>query len=185
MSNTPTSTHALSTSGSKQHRAKRLRSFALPDGKEVHIALSPEEAQNLRQRLETIRKDEPFDLVIHGSPEHLEALKRAHTYHEQRRQTLRETHTDVYDEFERVRDELDALGADLHMLTDHAVSLDANFSKYGYDAHLRTYDDTTASSHSSMYGHDESEHESKDWEVERYNGRIFRLYQKPKVGKAT
>jgi hypothetical protein len=27
---------------------------------------------------------------------------------------------------------LDTLGAELHMLTDHAVQLDANFSKYGY-----------------------------------------------------
>lgn len=181
MSSTPTSTHALSTSSSTPHRTKRLRSFALPDGKEVHIALSPEEAQNLRQRLEAIRRDEPFDLVIHGSPEHLEALRKAHSHHEQRRQTLRENHTEIYDEFEKVKTELDNLSADLHMLSEHSVSLDANFSKYGYHAHLRTYDDPTESSHSSLYGHDEGDHESKDWEAERHNGRIFRLYQKPKI----
>jgi hypothetical protein len=43
----------------------------------VHIALSPEEAESLRQRLEAVRKDEPFDLVLNGSPEHLEALRKA------------------------------------------------------------------------------------------------------------
>lgn len=182
MSTTPISslTHA-SSSASKHHRGKRLRSFALPDGREVHIALSPEEAESLRQRLQIIRKDEPFDLVISGSPEHLEALRKAHDHHEQRRQSIRERYADVYDEFEVVKESLDSLSAELHMLSDHAVSLDANFSKYGYDAQLRTYDDPTESTASSLYGHDESQHEGKDWNAERYNGRIFKLYKKPIV----
>ncbi|TVY12845.1 hypothetical protein LARI1_G008847, partial [Lachnellula arida] len=109
-------------------------------------ALSPEEAESLKQRLSAIRKDEPFDLVLSGSPEHLEALRQAHTHHESRREALRERHGSAYDEFESVRSELDALGSELHMLTDHSVSLDANFSKYGYSAHLRTYDDTSGGS---------------------------------------
>ena len=147
------------------HRARRLRNFLLPDGRQVHIALSPEEADSLRKRLEAVRKDEPFDLVISGSKEHLDALKRAHSHHEQRRQTLRDQHGEVYDEFENVRAELDILGSELHMLTDHAVSLDANFSKYGYSAHLRTYDDdsTPTSSASSINGFHDPNHEKKDW----------------------
>ncbi len=153
----------------------------LPDGREVHIALSPEEALSLRERLANIKKDETFDLVISGSPEHLEALRKAHSHHEQRRQTFREQHGETYDEFERVRQELDALSVELHMLSDHAVALDANFSKYGYDAQLRTYDDPVESSGSSVHEHDDSEHESKDWEAERRNGRIFKLYKKPVV----
>lgn len=181
MSITPSSTLAMSTTGTKHHRKKRLKSFALPDGREVHIALSPEEALSMRQRLEAIKDGGSFDLFISGSPEHIEALRRAHSHHEQRRQTLREKHGEAYEEFERVREDLDALSVDLHMLTDHAVSLDANFSKYGYDAHLRTYDDPLESSRSSIYGHDDSDHESKDWEEERRNGRVFKLYKKPVV----
>jgi hypothetical protein len=145
----------------------------------VHIALSPEEAESLRQRLAVISAGEPFDLVISGSPEHLEALRRAHFHHEQRQQGLRERHGEVYDEWENVRAELDQLGNELHMLTDHAVSLDANFSKYGYSAHLRTYDEgpgTPRSSTSSLL--DGEGHEKKDWEAERRNGRIMKIYKK-------
>jgi hypothetical protein len=181
MSSTPSSLKATSTGASKHHRSKRLRSFALPNGREVHIALSPEEARTLRHRLEAVKRDESFDLVISGSPEHLEALRQAYSHHEERRQLLREQHGENFDEWERVREQLDALSVDLHMLSDHAVSLDANLSKYGYDAHLRTYNDSVDSSHSSIHGHDDGEHEHKDWEAERYNGRIFKLWKKPIV----
>ncbi|KAF8864446.1 hypothetical protein BDZ45DRAFT_669610 [Acephala macrosclerotiorum] len=165
------------------HRVRRLRNFLLPDGREVHIALSPEEAETLKQRLTAIRKDEPFDLVISGSPEHLEALRKAHSHHETRREALRKRHgEEVYDEFENVRAELDALGSELHMLTDHAVSLDANFSKYGYSAHLRTYDsDSAPASSASSFVHDADSHEKKDWEAEKRNGRVMKLYKKPTV----
>jgi hypothetical protein len=167
--------------GGKLHRSKRLKSFSLPDGREVHIALSPEEAVSMKQRLEAIRDNDTFDLVINGSPEHIEALRKAYSHHEERRHALREKHGETYDEIERMREDLDALSIDLHMLTDHAVSLDANFSKYGYNAHLRTYDDPLESGGSSMHAHDDSDHESKDWEAERKNGRIFKLYKKPVV----
>jgi hypothetical protein len=129
-----------------------------------------------------ISKDEPFDLVINGSPEHLDALKLAHTHHETRREALRAQHGAAYDEFENVRAELDALGNELHMLTDHSVSLDANFSKYGYSAHLRTYDGESptasgaVSSASSIHG--DGEHEKKDWEAERNTGRTMKIYKK-------
>jgi len=179
MSTTPTTT---TTSGGHHHhhRARRLRNFLLPDGREVHIALSPEEAEYLKQRLSAVRKDEPFDLVLSGSPEHLEALRQAHTHHESRRDALKQKHGSAYDEFENVKSELDALGSELHMLTDHAVSLDANFSKYGYSAHLRTYDDASGgnSETSSVSGWHGDEHEKKDWEKERRNGRIMKVYKK-------
>lgn len=186
MSSTPTTTSGLTTLSSSSvshhghHRARRLRHFLLPDGRKVHIALSPEEADNLRQRLNAIDQNEPFDLVINGSPEHLEALRRAHSHHEGRREALREKHGDAYDEFENVRAELDILSGELHMLTDHAVSLDANFSKYGYSAHLRTYDDHSPihSSASSISGFHDPDHEKKDWEAERRNGHVTKLYKK-------
>jgi hypothetical protein len=184
MSSTPTTISGVTLSSGHQHRARRLRNFVLPDGRKVHIALSPEEADNLRQRLTAIRKDEPFDLVISGSPEHLDALRRAHSHHEERREALRARLGDDYDEFENVRAELDVLGSELHMLTDHAVTLDANFSKYGYSAHLRTYDDHSSpgSSASSISGFHDPDHEKKDWEAERRNGRVMKVYKKVTTG---
>jgi len=179
MSTTPTTTSGITlSSGHHHHRARRLRNFVLPDGRQVHIALSPEEAESLRQRLTAIKKDEPFDLVISGSPEHLDALRRAHSHHEEIREQLKAKYGDAYDKFENVRVELDALGSELHMLTDHAVSLDANFSKYGYSAHLRTYDESPSSSASSISGFHDPDHEKKDWEKERRNGRIMKIYKK-------
>lgn len=179
MSTTPTTSLSIA-SHQHQHRAKRLRNFVLPDGREIHIALSPEEAETLRQRLSAVRKpDEPFDLVISGSPEHLEHLRTAHTHHESRREALKKKHGDAYDEFENVRAELEVLGSELHMLTDHAVSLDANFSKYGYSAHLRTYDNSEpGSSRSSFSGVHDVDHEKKDWEAEKRNGRIMKIWKK-------
>lgn len=186
MSNTPTNASGVTlTNSSHNHRGRRLRNFILPNGREVHIALSPEEAESLRRRLSTVRgADEPFDLVINGSPEHLEALRTTLSHHEGRREALRKKHGNDFDEFENVRAELDQLGSELHMLTDHAVALDANFSKYGYSAHLRTYDDTSspiASSASSISGFHDQDHEKKDWEAERRNGRIMKIYKKPTV----
>ena len=184
MSTTPTTTSGTTlASHQHHHRARRLRNFLLPDGREVHIALSPEEAETLRQRLKAIRNDEGFDLVINGSPEHLDALRRAHSHHEQRRNALKAKHGEAYDEFENVRTELDALGSELHMLTDHAVHLDANFSKYGFSANLRTYDDSSGStsSASSISGFHLEDHEKKDWAAERRNGKIMKIYKKVRM----
>ena len=50
---------------------------------------------------------------------------------------LKEQHGDLVDEFERVIRQLDELSLELHMISEHAVQLDASFSKYGYSAHLR------------------------------------------------
>lgn len=184
MSTTPTTAKSITVSSGHSHHghsaSKRIRHFMLPDGRKVHIALSPEEAETLRQRLNTIAKDEPFDLVIQGSPEHLEALRKAHSHYDSQREMLRAKHGDDYDEFENVRAELDNLSSELHQLTDHAVALDANFSKYGYSAHLRTYDDHSppASSASSISNFHDPDHEKKDWESEKRNGRIMKLYKK-------
>ncbi|KAI9647287.1 hypothetical protein NHQ30_003670 [Ciborinia camelliae] len=181
MSTAPTTLHGTSTH-SHHYRGHRLRNFMLPNGRKVHIAPSPEEAEGLRRRLSAIEKDQPFDLVINGSPEHIAALRTAHSHHENKRQVLKEKHGDAYDEFENVRSELDTLLSELHMLTDHSVALDANFSKYGYSAHLRTYDDGLGpSSSASSLHHKHDDHEKRDWAAEKRNGRIVKLYKKPTV----
>lgn len=73
--------------------------------------------------------------------------------------------------------ELDALSNELHMISEHAVQLDANFSKYGYSAHLRTKD-----APDSLYSSGESASFDKDtWHAERKLGESMRFYQKPIV----
>lgn len=141
MSSTGPGSRTTGQSGSGHHHhhhhsGRRLRQFLRPDGRRVHIAHSPEEAEKMKRHLDG--GDTEFDLYIHGSPEHLEALREVHGHHERLRDELRQRHGDVYDEFEKVRLELDAISAELHAITDHGVALDANFSKYGYSAHLRT-----------------------------------------------
>ncbi|KAH0541882.1 hypothetical protein FGG08_003687 [Glutinoglossum americanum] len=162
-------------------RRSRLRQFFLPDGRRVHIAASPEEVDGLKRELSRQYPDQEFDLYIHGSPEHVEALREAHSHHEQRRHTLREKQPEIFDEFENVRLELDALSTELHMLTEHGVQLDANFSKYGYSAYLRTHDSPNQSSDASLNGDHSTSHEKRDWEAERRKMVTVKLWQKPVV----
>jgi len=58
----------------------------------------------------------PFDLVISGSPEHLDALKEAHSHHEERKRLLREKHGGDFEEWEKVREQLDGLGKEMHSM---------------------------------------------------------------------
>ena len=63
-------------------------------------------------------------------------VREIHAYHEGRRNHFRTQHGNIYDEFELVKSELDALAEELLHLSDHGIALDANFSKFGYDAHI-------------------------------------------------
>lgn len=85
--------------------------------------------------------------MVDGEPQ---AIRTLHGHHESRRSELKEKHGEVYADIEHVKSELDALAAELHHLTSHAVALDASFDRYGYSAHLRTKDDDseTTSLHS-------------------------------------
>jgi hypothetical protein len=82
------------------HSARQvLRHFLHPSGKRVHVAHSPEEAANLRKTLEREREgsaaagsEEGYDVVLSGTPEHLEHLKTAKEHHEGRREELRGRH---------------------------------------------------------------------------------------------
>ena len=66
----------------------------------------------------------------------LQVVREIHAHHEQRRSELREQHGVIYEYFENVYTQLNNLSAELQLLTEHGVALDANFSKFGYDAHL-------------------------------------------------
>lgn len=62
------------------------------------------------------------------------------------------------------------------MISEHAVQLDANFSKYGYSAHLRTKEGAD-----SLHSSSESTFEKETWHAERKLGETMRFYQKPIV----
>lgn len=109
-----------------------------------------------------------------------ETVREIHAHHEQRRHALRSRHADIYDEIETVKSDLDMLAEELELLSDHGISLDANFSKYGYDAHIRTREPD--SSNTSVSGDRHSSlREKKDWDAERKKGAAIKFYRKPVV----
>jgi hypothetical protein len=118
-----------------------IRHFLHPDGKRIHVASSPEEALHLRDKLARSHQDHEFDVYISGTPEHLDAVRQAQQHHEARRDELRDQHKDVYERFADVHAELDMLSNELERVTTHGVSLEAHFSKFGYNAHIKSYDD--------------------------------------------
>jgi low temperature requirement protein LtrA len=64
----------------------------------------------------------------------------------------------------------------LSLLTEHEVALDANFSKFGYSAHLRTKDiDSETSSIAS------SNQLSKDWSNSRHSEQRLKFWKRPVV----
>ena len=107
----------------------------------------------------------------------IEALRHTHSHHEERHRRLKEEHPDLAAELEHVLRELDALSVELHMISEHAVQLDANFSKYGYSAHLRTRDSSEEESSSSG----DSTFDKDTWHAGRKLGETMRFYQKPIV----
>ncbi|KAK5382340.1 hypothetical protein LTR20_006027 [Exophiala xenobiotica] len=130
---------------------RRFLEFVHPHtGKTVHVCHSPEHLELKRTELLRHRKDDEFDVILQGSAEHLEAVRELHAHHESKRDELKQRHGSLYADIENVKSELDALAAELHHVTAHAVSLDASFDRYGYSAHLRTKDDDseTTSIHS-------------------------------------
>lgn len=146
---------------------ERLRHFVHPSGKKIHVANSPSEAEQLRNQLSELHSQDEFDVYISGTPEHLDALRLAQDHHESRRDDLRMQHPELFERFDEVHAQLDALSAELDRVTTHGVSLEAHFNKFGYDAHIRSYDDGnspggsgSATPRSSISGSTTSEKES-------------------------
>jgi conjugal transfer/entry exclusion protein len=100
----------------------------------------------------------------------------------QERENLRQKHGNEFDEFERIVTELDHLSAELHRVSEHAVNLDANFSKYGYSAALRTLPRSgNTSSAASTLGEEyyDHEHQHHDWDAERKQGKQMMFWTVP------
>ncbi|RMZ78266.1 hypothetical protein DV737_g3985, partial [Chaetothyriales sp. CBS 132003] len=115
-----------------------------------------------------------FDIVLHGSPEHIDTVRDIHAHHEGQQHQLKEEHPDVFDKFEKLRNELDVLDTEIHMLTDHSVALDASFDKFGYSAHLRTREDSETS---SLHG----EHSSAKRKHLDRTARPIKFFRRPQV----
>ncbi|MCJ1271533.1 hypothetical protein MMC22_011435 [Lobaria immixta] len=173
MASTPTLETATS------HHGRWLRNLLRPDGRRVHIAGSPEEHERLRRTLSTVEPDGQFDVYIHGSDEHLEVVREIHAHHEQHRRELREAHGSLYEDFEHIHTQLSALATELHLLSEHGVALDANFSKYGYSAHLRTREPDSSGNSIATTSHDPNE--KRDWSAELHTGKALKFWKKPVV----
>jgi hypothetical protein len=120
------------------------------------------------------------ECLIHSNKSNsfqLEALRHTHAHHSNNHKRLHEEHGALAQEFERVIRDLDALSTELHMISQHAVQLDANFSKYGYSAHLRTRDSGSNTPNSSAA----STFDKEIWQAERKLGTFIHFYQKPIV----
>ncbi|RVX72944.1 hypothetical protein B0A52_03297 [Exophiala mesophila] len=184
----PKATSGTTTPSSHQHahhhfhhpHVRRLTQFVLPhNGKTVHVCHSPEHVEEKkRELLEQEKGLTEFDIVLQGSPDHLEAVKQLHMHHEKRRDDLKERHGDIYSDIENVKSELDSLAAELHHLTAHAVSLDASFDRYGYSAHLRTKDeDSEVSSLHSDHPSASEKHADRSLEALKFIRRpVVRQY---------
>ena len=68
---TPASASGAQHHSHLHHTRNRIRHLLRADGRKVHIASSPVEADQLRKTLTTTNEKDDFDLVIHGSPEHV------------------------------------------------------------------------------------------------------------------
>ncbi|KXT10484.1 hypothetical protein AC579_8880 [Pseudocercospora musae] len=167
--------------GHQHHTARlreRLRHFLHPNGKRIHVAASPEEADQLKKRLGEIHQDHEFDVYISGTSEHLDALREAQSHHEDRRESLRMQHQEVYDRFADIHNELDALASELDRVTSHGVALEAHFNRFGYNSHVRSYDDESPSASGSVTPHS-SMHEKQQSPCERGFATPLRLFKIP------
>ena len=142
---------ASGSHGPHRGRTKaRLRNFIHPDGRRIHVVDTPHHITELEQQLS--QSGEPYEIHISGSPEHIEALKEAHRHHESHVEQLRNEHGELFTKFETVRGTLDNLSNELDRIDSHGLSLDAHFSKFGYDANIKTYDDDDEESESRPPG---------------------------------
>jgi hypothetical protein len=149
------------------HSARRFLQFVHPhNGKTYVVCNDPEHLERRRTELTKENTDDSFELILHGSAEHLEAIRELHAHHETKRDELRGQHGELFEQFDHVKSELDALAAEIHNVTAHAVSLDASFDRYGYSAHLRTKDDDSSESQSLHSDHPSAKEKHKDRHVD-------------------
>jgi hypothetical protein len=55
----------------KHNPGQRLRQYLRPDGRTIHIASSPSEAEELRRQLSRKQTEDQFDVYVQSTPEHV------------------------------------------------------------------------------------------------------------------
>ena len=148
---------------------RRPSEFLLPDGRRVLVAL-PSDVEALRKRYGTAADGAQVEVevVVHGSDEHRHFLHQSRHHHETRHAELRERlGAAVLDELDATRAQLDAVAAQLRRLesvvdcsggssgSGSGTRLNTNFSKFGFDAKVRTYADHDDGDYSAGSGGDE------------------------------
>lgn len=116
----PPTSHHLHLPG--QGHARRLKHFVLPNGRKVHIAQTPEDQARLLKELTHEDPGANFDVLIQGTPEAHSVIRELHAHSEARRESLRLEHGEIYEQFEKVKDELDHLSGELNKISDHGVN---------------------------------------------------------------
>lgn len=145
MSTTPPRPRPNRAASSTAYTRRKPTEFHLPSGEKVLVAL-PEDANALRHQKHSLtaadNNETQIEIVVYGSEQHNTLLREAHRHHAARREELRAAHGHaVLAEWDGLRAMLDGVEAELEKFVDHAGVLRENFSRFGYDAHLRTYGD--------------------------------------------
>ncbi|KAK3315319.1 bacterial low temperature requirement A protein-domain-containing protein [Apodospora peruviana] len=168
VSTTGTSSSSGLLTPARGAKRRRPTEFLLPDGRKVLVAL-PQDAEVLKTKYKfgshahgRHEQDEgtQVEVVVHGSAEHRQYLHLTKAHHESRKHALREKlgeHVHVLDELMSVSSQLGDITNQIQKVAqqvDRSVtSLKTNFSKFGYDAQLRTYaDDDDIPVETGLYG---------------------------------
>ncbi|KAL7944349.1 bacterial low temperature requirement A domain-containing protein [Trichoderma barbatum] len=164
-------------SSAQRGRRRRPQELLLPNGRKIIVTL-PEDLEDIRRRN---RKDDDtqVEVVIHGSIEHSQYLRQSRDHHEERRQLLRDQHGPAFEEWEDIQNQLSSVTTELERLENQASGLYGNFSKFGYDAAVRTYNDEDppiASSHTSISEKSRGQREDGD-----RHGETTKLFKRPVI----
>lgn len=171
-------TPAMSTHSGLPSRRRRRQEFLLPDGRKVIVTM-PDDFDNLKQQYSGTDNSH-VEVVIHGSDEHHQYLRETHAHHQDRHRRMTERHgRELLDELQDIQDQLNSAKAELDKLGSDQGALSHNFSKFGFHAALRTYDDDANSSGhaTSDFG---SESTAVSWDDPR-PGKTVKLFKKPVI----
>lgn len=168
------------------HKRHRLLHLIHPSGKHIHVVHHPRDLDERRRELARQHDDEKIDyeLVVYGTPEHLSAVRDIQSHNLAKRETLRQKHPDVFQEFDLVHETLDHLSDELNHLTNRAIALDASFNKFGYHAHMRTIEDRHDAKHDPESGSASQSQSETDSSLQSYHDRSLqplRFWKLPQI----
>lgn len=142
-----------------RHLFHHLKQVVRADGRRVYVASNPVEADELRHKLS--EHDPEAELVVHGSDEHLGALRHIHSFHEERRAAFQKQHGEHYSTLESAIRDMDAVRSELHALEKRVIQLDAAAEKYGYDSQVRLREPVGGTAAAKPRNFEQERHDAK------------------------